>query len=263
MQSQSFSQPTTTKQLNNMKRLFILLAAAMMAVSMMAENEMITVYVPAELPIRDNVVVVNRSMCTILQAVVAQANGKNYTAIGSCRYLDPGNDKKIAEYDNNGLSWLRGSYISIKVRGTKTFVEGEDDMRMQSNAEKLAEDDIITDFTIAVEERRHDLYIYIYDKVQGSDQPAAPIINQEKPTMEVSEITRENIQVILTNNTAQTINRVIMRVRYISNGIITRVQMADVNVELAPNDRKTIDIARNDKEKYSGVKIDVEVVNAE
>lgn len=40
MQSQSFSQPTTTKQLNNMKRLFILLAAAMMAVSMMAENEM-------------------------------------------------------------------------------------------------------------------------------------------------------------------------------------------------------------------------------
>lgn len=246
-----------------MKRLIIILATIMLSVSAMAEDEMIKVYVPAELPIKDNIVVVNRSLCTILQAVVAQTNGKNYTAIGSCRYVDPGNAQKIAEFDNNGLSWLRGSYISVKVRGTRKFVEGKDDLQMQSNADKLAEDDIITDFTIAVDERRHDLYIYIYDKVQDTDQSTAPIINPEKPTVEVTEITRENIQAILTNNTARTLNHVTLRVRYMANGSITRVQMVDVNIELSPNDRLTIAIPRNDTEKISGVKIDLEVVNAE
>ena len=251
------------KKMNiTMKRLFIILATVMMTVSAMAEDEIIRVYVPAELPIKDNIVVVNRSMCTILQAIVAQTNGKTYTAIGSCRYVDPGNTKTLAESYYDDLMWLRGTYIGIKVRGTKQFVE-EDNMLTQGNAKKLADDDIITDFTITVGERRHDLYIYIYDKVQGADQPTDLVISPDEVTVEITDITRENVQAILTNNAAQTINHVKLRVRYIVNGSIKRVQMADVDVEMNSNTQQTIVIPRNDTEKFSGVKIDVEVVNAE
>lgn len=146
-----------------MKRLFFILLAAMMAAGVMAQGEMIKIYVPEEFNIKDNVVVVNKSMCTIQQAVVAQIDGENVTPIGSCMNVASGKDATVAEFSRNGLRRLRGKYIGVKATGTSTPGEDADESAAET----------VTDFTITVGEKNHDLYIYLYDKLPGATTPAA------------------------------------------------------------------------------------------
>ncbi len=239
-----------------MKRLFFILLAAMMAAGVMAQGEMIKIYVPEEFNIKDNVVVVNQSMCTIQQAVVAQIDGENVTPIGSCMNIAPGKDATVAEFSRNGLRRLRGKYIGVKATGTSTPGEDADESAAET----------VTDFTITVGEKNHDLYIYLYDKLPAATTPAAPAAPAVQPTevlAEVAEQTAEAIRVKITNNATQTIHRVKLRIGYMMDGFAKRIQLTDKEVEVSPNGETTVNIPREKTEQPDNTDINVEVVTVE
>ena len=239
-----------------MKRLVFILLAAMMAAGVMAQGEMIKIYVPEEFNIKDNVVVVNKSMCTIQQAVVAQIDGENVTPIGSCMNVASGKDATVAEFSRNGLRRLRGKYIGVKATGTSTPAEDADESAAET----------VTDFTITIGEKNHDLYIYLYDKLPAATTPAAPAAPAVKPTevlVEVAEQTAEGIRVKITNNAKQTIHRVKLRIGYMVDGFAKRIQLTDKEVEVSPNGETTINIPKEKTEQPDNTDINVEVVTVE
>lgn len=239
-----------------MKRIFSILAAAMMAAGVMAQGEMIKIYVPEEFNIKDNVVVVNKSMCTIQQAVVAQIDGENVTPIGSCMNVASGKDATVAEFSRNGLRRLRGKYIGVKATGTSTPGEDADESAAET----------VTDFTITVGEKNHDLYIYLYDKLPAATTPAAPAAPAVKPTevlVEVAEQTAEGIRVKITNNATQTIHRVKLRIGYMMDGFAKRIQLTDKEIEVSPNGETTVNIPKEKTEQPDNTDINVEVVTVE
>jgi len=239
-----------------MKRLFFILLAAMMAAGVMAQGEMIKIYVPEEFNIKDNVVVVNQSMCTIQQAVVAQIDGENVTPIGSCMNVASGKDATVAEFSRNGLRRLRGKYIGVKATGTSTPGEDADESAAET----------VTDFTITVGEKNHDLYIYLYDKLPGATTqtaPAAPAVKTTDVLAEVAEQTAEGIRVKITNNATQTIHRVKLRIGYMMDGFAKRIQLTDKEIEVSPNGEATVNIPREKTEQPDNTDINVEVVTVE
>ena len=239
-----------------MKRLFFILLAAMMAAGVMAQGEMIKIYVPEEFNIKDNVVVVNKSICTIQQAVVAQIDGENVTPIGSCMNVASGKDATVAEFSRNGLRRLRGKYIGVKATGTSTPGEDADESAAET----------VTDFTITVGEKNHDLYIYLYDKLPGATTqtaPAAPAVKTTDVLAEVAEQTAEGIRVKITNNATQTIHRVKLRIGYMMDGFAKRIQLTDKEIEVSPNGEATVNIPREKTEQPDNTDINVEVVTVE
>ena len=239
-----------------MKRIFSILAAAMMAAGVMAQGEMIKIYVPEEFNIKDNVVVVNQSMCTIRQAVVAQIDGENVTPIGSCMNVASGKDATVAEFSRNGLRRLRGKYIGVKATGTSTPGEDADESAAET----------VTDFMVTIGEKNHDLYIYLYDKLPAATTPAAPAAPAVKPTevlVEVAEQTAEGIRVKITNNATQTIHRVKLRIGYMMDGFAKRIQLTDKEIEVSPNGEATVNIPKEKTEQPDNTDINVEVVTVE
>lgn len=227
-----------------------------MAAGVMAQGEMIKIYVPEEFNIKDNVVVVNQSMCTIQQAVVAQIDGENVTPIGSCMNVASGKDATVAEFSRNGLRRLRGKYIGVKATGTSTPGEDADESAAET----------VTDFTITVGEKNHDLYIYLYDKLPGATTqtaPAAPAVKTTDVLAEVAEQTAEGIRVKITNNATQTIHRVKLRIGYMMDGFAKRIQLTDKEIEVSPNGEATVNIPREKTEQPDNTDINVEVVTVE
>lgn len=101
----------------------------------------------------------------------------------------------------------------------------------------------------------------IDDSIQGTTYYTAAVINAAEVHVDVKEKTTESIHVSIKNNATQTIHHIQLRLRYLQNGSLKRIQMAEEDVEVNPDDQAVIVIQRSDKEKSEDVKIEVEVVN--
>lgn len=108
--------------------------------------------VEKNLNIKDNIIVQNKSPYLILQIMVALPNEeKGFVPIGSASYIAVNEAREIASYDNNGLKFLRGKTIAIKIKGAKVAITEND----------IKDEDITYNFDATLFEANHDLYIQV------------------------------------------------------------------------------------------------------
>lgn len=150
------------------------------------ENNLIILEVPSNLNIKDKIVLVNKSSCTILRAALILADIEERSVLGTCNIVVPESHVTLAEYDRNRLRELRGRTLGLKVKGyTKMLVDNSSTSIGGgaigtggigvfgigvSHAEVKAEDvnnisdeHITYKFSASLSENNHDLYIYVYD----------------------------------------------------------------------------------------------------
>lgn len=171
-----------------MKRFFTVIITTCISIFAMSEDDhLIRLQIPQNINIKDRVILCNESSCTILRAVVVDSSTSEQTIIGTCNIVSPGGSVSIANFDRNGLKFLKGHNITIKVKGvtkrildysgtsigggsfsTGPFAVGVGHAEMKADDINNIEDEYITyDFTASLSEKNHDLYIYIYDNVDG------------------------------------------------------------------------------------------------
>lgn len=146
-----------------------------------ANNNIITLYIPKNLNIKDKVIMTNKSPYTILQAAVVQKGDGVDIPIGQAALLLPGQSATIASFSNNSLKKLKGETLAIKIKGVKKIIGstsntsvgggsmadgpfGVDVNHVEISAEELNNIDpslITYDFNATASEDRHDLYITI------------------------------------------------------------------------------------------------------
>jgi len=170
-----------------MKKIILIIALAIIVLSIRAqENKLISLTVPSNLNIKDKIILVNKSSCTILRAVLVLADIKDKQVLGTCNIVVPEGHVTMAEYSRNGLRQLRGRKLGIKVKGyTKMLVDnsstsiggggigtggigvfGVGVSHSEVRAEdinNLSDENITYDFSASLSENNHDLYIYIFD----------------------------------------------------------------------------------------------------
>lgn len=172
-----------------MKKIIFIFAFVMNIFCLQAQdNKLITLEIPYNLKIKDKIILVNKSSCTILRAVVILADTENAEVLGTCNIVVPEGSVTMAEYSRNGLRALRGRTIGIKVKGyTKMLVDksstsiggagigtgvfgvGVSHAEVKADdVNNIADEHITYDFSASLSEDNHDLYLYIYDN-RGMD----------------------------------------------------------------------------------------------
>lgn len=159
----------------------------MAAISTYAQNDnLIKIQIPSSYNIKDKIILVNNSTCTLLRGVVVLADTTEQVVLGTCNIVAPGANVSMASFAKNGLKKYRGRIIGIKVKGVAKqiidqsatavggyaggFVSG-----VVGHAEVKAEDinnmqndeSVTYDFSATLSEANHDLYINIYDNKNG------------------------------------------------------------------------------------------------
>lgn len=169
-----------------MKKSIIFVMSLFLASIMMAdENNLIKLNVPSNFKIKDKIILVNNSSCTILRSAAVLMDTNEEVVIGTCNIVVPGGSVVLASYDKNGLKRLRGKSIGIKVKGVKkrivdssetsvggfaggAFAVGVNHADVNANEfNNIADEDITYEFTASLSETNHDLYINIYDNQGG------------------------------------------------------------------------------------------------
>lgn len=138
--------------------------------------------VSKKLNLKDNIFLVNRTPFMILQAVVAlvDENDGHLTSLGSCSLVSPNESREMLSFSDNGLKYLRGRRLAIKVKATKKMISTNGtsvntpygSVRVQPKIDQeildsLKPEDIIYDFDAVLYEANHDLYIRIVSKQDG------------------------------------------------------------------------------------------------
>ena len=108
--------------------------------------------VDKSLNIKDNIIVQNKSPYLILQIMVALPNEEEgFMPIGSSSDIAANETREIASYDNNGLKFLRGKTIAIKIKGAK----------LSTTEDNIKDEDVTYNFDVKLFEANHDLYIQV------------------------------------------------------------------------------------------------------
>lgn len=154
------------------------------------DNNLMVMTIPTKYNIKDKIILVNKSSCTILRAVVVYADTPDMHVIGTCNIVTPGSSITLADFSRNSLKYLRGRTIGVKVKGYKkllldesttvvggaaggffgpSFVAGSSHVDIKADdINKITEDEITYEFSASIHEANHDLYIQIYDNLGGA-----------------------------------------------------------------------------------------------
>ena len=167
-----------------MKKLILLCIVCMAAISTYAQNDnLIKLQIPQSYKIKDRIILVNNSNCTILRGVVVLADTTEQVVLGTCNIVAPDTQITLASFDKNGLKKLRG----IKIKGVKKLMIVDETVsttsgdaggfynRSSASADVKADDinnlhndeTVTYDFSASLSEANHDLYINIYDNNNG------------------------------------------------------------------------------------------------
>ena len=167
------------------KSIIFVLALFLASIVMADENNLIKLDVPSNLNIKDNIILLNNSSCTILRSAVVLMDKNEEVVLGICNIVVPGGSVVLASYDKNGLKHLRGKRIGVKVKGVKkrivdssvtsvggyaggSFAVGVSHADVNANElNNITDEDITYEFTASLSEAHHDLYINIYDNQEG------------------------------------------------------------------------------------------------
>ncbi len=155
-----------------------------------AEDNLIVMTVPTDFKIKDKIILVNKSSCTILRAVVVYADTPDRHVLGTCNIVTPGSYVTLAEFTRNSLKYLRGRTIGIKVKGFKkrlldqstttvggaagalwgpSFIAGSSHVDIKADdINNIKDEDVTYEFSASIHEANHDLYIHIYDNFDGA-----------------------------------------------------------------------------------------------
>lgn len=171
-----------------MKKLILLCIVCMAAISTYAQNDnLIKLQIPQSYKIKDRIILVNNSNCTILRGVVVLADTTEQVVLGTCNIVAPDTKITLASFDKNGLKKLRGRTIGIKIKGVKKLMIVDETVsttsgyaggfynRSSASADVKADDinnlhndeTVTYDFSASLSEANHDLYINIYDNNNG------------------------------------------------------------------------------------------------
>ena len=163
----------------------------MAAMSTYAQNDnLIKLQIPQSYKIKDKIILVNNSTCTLIRGVVVLADTTEQVVLGTCNIVAPGASVSMASFAKNGLKKYRGRIIGIKVKGVAKHIIDQSGttvggfgfaggvvsgVAVANHTEVKAEDinnlqndeSVTYDFSATLSEANHDLYINIYDNNNG------------------------------------------------------------------------------------------------
>lgn len=154
------------------------------------DDKLIMITIPESYNIKDKIILVNNSTCTILRGVVILADTTEQVVLGTCNLVGAGGSVTLASFDKNRLKMLRGRTIGIKIKGVKKAIFNQSVSSFGGAAyasgpvlvsgavahsevkaedvNNLQNDESVTyDFSAKISEARHDLYINVYDNNNG------------------------------------------------------------------------------------------------
>lgn len=127
------------------------------------DNNIINIDIPADMPLNDRILLLNKSPYTIIKAVAVLDN----EVLGNANFVRPNAQVEMASFTKKGLRKIVGKKIQLKVKGVKKVIGTEGVYSSKRTTEEDLNDidpSLITyDFSATIFETHHDLHITITD----------------------------------------------------------------------------------------------------